>query len=127
MGYASHTRRKIFNGNKLSRNGKVDSLIFPGMPLTPASLGEFGGIGWKRERSRSSLSFYLSHPPPNPPSTSGFAPLSEISPPTPFLQSRTLETSLHLPLGRSSRLTLIQLKTSDDRAKQRRIDHENFN
>lgn len=48
-------------------------------------------------------------------------------PADPFLQSRTLETSLHLPLGRSSRLALIQLKTSDDRAKQRRIDHENFN
>lgn len=31
---ALHARREIFNGNKLSRNGKVDSLIFPGMLLS---------------------------------------------------------------------------------------------
>lgn len=45
----------------------------------------------------------------------------------PFLRSRTLETSQLPTSGRSSHLTLIQLKTLDDRAKQRRIDHENFN
>lgn len=71
------------------------------------------------KRNRAACLCHLPEPAIEPIPTSKY-------PTNPFLQSRTLETS-HLPLGRSSRLALIQLKTPDDRAKQQRIDHENFN
>lgn len=108
------TWHKIFNGNELNRDGKVNFLI-SGDASLPAASVESAGKG-NTELLISVI--YLAASQTNP-------RLIPKYPANPFPQSRTLETS-HLSLGRSSRLTLIQLKTSD-RAKQRRIDHENFN
>lgn len=48
-------------------------------------------------------------------------------PPTPFYNLAPSKRATFPSVALYSRLTLIQLKTSDDRAKQRRINHENFN
>lgn len=105
----------MLNGKKLSRDGKANFLI---------SGDAFLPTNWWNRLEKGTGPARLCHLPefatkPIPRPTSKY-------PTNPFLQSRTLETS-HLPLGRSSRLALIQLKTPDDRAKQQRIDHENFN
>lgn len=109
------TRHEIFNGSELNHDGKVNFLI-SGDASLPAESVESAGKG-NTELLISVI--YLAASQTHPRTTPKY-------PADPFPQSRTLETS-HLPLSRSSRLTLIQLKTSDDRAKQRRIDHENFN
>lgn len=109
------TRHEIFNGSELNHDGKVNFLI-SGDASLPAESVESAGRG-NTELLISVI--YLAASQTHPRTTPKY-------PADPFPQSRTLETS-HLPLSRSSRLTLIQLKTSDDRAKQRRIDHENFN
>lgn len=49
-----HTRREIFNGNELSRNGKVDSLIFPGMLLSRR-------IQWNRVEKGTESRAHLCH------------------------------------------------------------------
>lgn len=117
----SNARHEIFNGGELNRDGKVNFLI-SGDASLPARRHRWNRLeeGTRRVAHLCHLPRYLADPPSPPP-----ARLTPKYPANPFPQSRTLETS-HLPLGRSSRLTLIQLKTSD-RAKQRRIDHENFN
>lgn len=53
-GHALHARREIFNGNKLSRNGKVDSLIFPGMRLSRR-------IQWNRVEKGTESRAHLCH------------------------------------------------------------------
>lgn len=108
------TRHEIFNGSELNRDGKVNFLISGDASLPAASVESAGRGNTELLISVIYLATSQTHPR-----------LAPKYPANPFPQSRTLETS-HLPLGRSSRLTLIQLKTSD-RAKQRRIDHENFN
>lgn len=52
--YALHARREIFNGNKLSRDGKVDSLIFPGMRLPRR-------IQWNRAEKGTESRAHLCH------------------------------------------------------------------
>lgn len=112
------TRRKILNGSELSRDEKANSLIFGRGGRGRFPPDELAGIGWKRETGLLVSVIYLSPLyQARPLHQISLQPLSVIS---------TLETS-YLPLGRSGRLALIQLKTPDDRAKQRRIDHENFN
>lgn len=49
-----HTRREIFNGNELSRNGKVDPLIFPGMLLSRR-------IQWNRVEKGTESRAHLCH------------------------------------------------------------------
>lgn len=105
------TRHEIFNGSELNLDGKVNFLT-SGDTSLPAESAEKGNT----VAHLCHLPRYLGKPARSTPKY----------PANPFPQSRTLETS-RLPLGRCSRLTLIQLKTSDDRAKQQRIDHENFN
>lgn len=106
------TRHEIFNGSELNRDGKVNFLISGDVSFSVESAGK-GNTGLLISV------IYFGTSQTHPRSIPKY-------PANPFSQSRTLETS-HLPLGCFSCLTLIQLKTSDDRAKQRRIDHENFN
>lgn len=112
------TRHVISDENKLRRDGKTNSRIslrwcFP-----------FPTNWWNRlEKGRERLVsvIYLSSLSNLPP------PHSEIShQPLPAI-SHPRNEPRPPPRLCSSRLALIQLKTPDDRAKQRRIDHENFN